>query len=137
MFLIDTNVFSELVKPRPNEAVCDRLLGAAEGSLFASEMTRYELRFGALILHNPAPLWARIQALVLPIAQWLAVTTAISDRAARVAAELRRKGRPSDLVDPFIAATALEMGCPVVTRNVRHFDGVDGLTVLDWFAAND
>ena len=133
--VVDTNVLSELTKPRPNEAVCDRLLAAVEGSLLASEMTRYELRFGALLHANPAALWARIQALVLPIPDWLPVTARIADRAAAVAAELRGKGRTTDLIDPFIAATALELDCPVVTHNVRHFEPIDGLTVIDWFSA--
>ena len=133
MYVLDTNVLSELVRPRPNAAISERVLEAARGTLLASEMTRYELRFGALLHPSPAPFWARIEALVLPIPIWLPVTAAISDLAARITIELRRKGRPSDVVDPFIAATALEYGYPVVTRNVRHFEPIEGLRVEDWF----
>lgn len=133
MVVLDTNVLSELVKLRPNTAISERVLSAPEGTLFASEVTRFELRFGALL--NPAAdrLWARIQILVLPIPTWVPVSAAISERAAFIMAMLRRKGRPSDVIDPFIAATALELGLPVVTHNVRHFDPVDGLAVEDWF----
>ena len=133
MVVLDTNVLSELVKPKPNPAVWERVLAAPKGTLYASEMTRYELRFGALLHPTPARLWARIQALVLVVPHWVPVTAAISDRAAHITAHLRRIGKPSDVVDPFIAATALELGMAVVTRNVRHFVAVEGLRVEDWF----
>lgn len=131
--MLDTNVLSELVKPRPNPALSERVLSAPKGSLYASEMTRYELRFGALLHPSPERLWARIQALVLTVPNWAPVNATISDRAAVITAMLRRKGRPSDVVDPFIAATALELRAPVVTRNVRHFETIDGPVVEDWF----
>lgn len=133
MVVLDTNVLSELVKPRPNPAISERVLSAPKGTFYASEMTRYELRFGALLHPAPERLWARIQALLLPVPSWVPVSAAISDRAAVITAMLRRKGRPSDVVDPFIAATALEFRLPVVTRNVRHFEAIDGLVVEDWF----
>ena len=41
--VLDTNVLSELVKPRPNASVSRMILEAPFGSLFASEITRYEL----------------------------------------------------------------------------------------------
>ncbi len=133
MVVLDTNVLSELVRPRPNAAISERVLSAPKGAFYASEVTRFELRFGALL--NPAAerLWARIQILVLPIPTWVPVNAAISERAAVFMAMLRRKGRPSDAMDPFIAATALELGLPVVTHNVRHFDPIDGLAVEDWY----
>ena len=133
MVVLDTNVLSELVKPRPNPALLERVLAAPRGSFYASEMTRYELRFGALLHPAPERLWARIQALVLPMPIWVPVNAAISERAAAITARLRRMGRPSDVVDPFIAATALELGLPVVTHNVRHFETIDDLRVEDWF----
>ena len=53
------------------------------------------------------------------------------DRAiARLAASLRRTGRIK-LPDAAIAATALYTGSPLVTRNVRDFRRVNGLTIID------
>jgi hypothetical protein len=82
MVVLDTNVLSELVRTRPNPAIAERVLSASKGSLYASEMTRYELRFGALLHPAPQRLWARIQALVLTVPNWVPVSAAISDRAA-------------------------------------------------------
>lgn len=130
--VLDTNVLSELVKPRPHATVARMILEAPAGSLFASEVTRYELRYGALKHPKSEHLWARIQALILPVPAWLPVTAEISERTAVIAAALDRAGRPIGAFDPFIAASALLLGCPVVTRNTRHFQAVDGLEVIDW-----
>ena len=46
-------------------------------------------------------------ALILPIPIWLPVTAAISDPAARITIGLRRKGRPSNVVNPFIVRGSL------------------------------
>ena len=130
--VLDTNVLSELVKPRPNTSVSRMILEAPFGSLFASEITRYELRRGALSHPRPDHLWARIQALILPIAIWIPVNAEVSERSAVIVTALDRKGRPIGALDPFIAATALVLGCPVVTHNIRHFEAIDGLQVIDW-----
>jgi tRNA(fMet)-specific endonuclease VapC len=130
--VLDTNVLSELVKPLPNASVSQMILDAPIGSLLASEVTRYELRYGALMHPRPEHIWARIQALILPIPTWLNVTAEISERTAVIAAALDRQGRTIGAIDPFIAATALALGCPVVTHNVRHFEIIEGLQVIDW-----
>jgi len=49
---------------------------------------------------------------------------------ARLAASLRRTTRIK-LPDAAIAATALYTGSPLVTRNIRDFRKVDGLTIID------
>jgi len=46
---LDTNVLSELIKPRPDRAIYRRVLDAPAGTLFASDITRYELRYGAFL----------------------------------------------------------------------------------------
>ncbi|MEK7407030.1 MAG: PIN domain-containing protein [Acidobacteriota bacterium] len=47
---------------------------------------------------------------------------------AREAAE--RNGKPIDVADAWIAATAIYHGAPLLTNNPRHFAGVDGLEIL-------
>lgn len=45
--LLDTNILSEVLRPRPSPAVIGRLLQFTSQTLFASEVTRFEMRFGA------------------------------------------------------------------------------------------
>jgi predicted nucleic acid-binding protein len=49
---------------------------------------------------------------------------------AEVTAGARRKGRPIDCADAWIAATALILSVPLVTHNVRHYAQVDGLELI-------
>jgi predicted nucleic acid-binding protein len=133
MRLLDTNILSELVRPRPCPQVLVRLFDQHAGSLYGSELTRFELRRGACLRDDPEPLWQRLSDQVLPIVKWLPVDERISLRAGEISADLRRSGREAGVIDPFLAATAIVHGLLLVTRNVRHFSGIDGLTVENWF----
>lgn len=133
MRLLDTNILSEILQPRPDAGVIKRLLAQPAAGLYASELTRFELRRGACLRDDPEPLWRQITEIILPLVQWLPVDQAASMRAAELSAELRRSGREIGLVDTFLAATAAAHGFIMVTRNTRHFDGVAGLNVENWF----
>jgi predicted nucleic acid-binding protein len=135
MYLFDTNVLSELTKPTPNARVVQKLLACDRRLRFASEMTRYELRFGAALRPQGQAFWARIEAEILPRCDWLAIDADVSIRTADLSALLQRAGKRVEWADLVIAATALVHGHVVVTRNVKHFDRVDGLQVENWFPA--
>jgi predicted nucleic acid-binding protein len=135
VYLFDTNVLSEITHRRPHAAVVQKLMACDPALRFASEITRYELRYGAALLPPRSPMWQRILEEILPRCTWLPIDAAVSVCAAELMAGLRRSGRMLDGVDLFIAATALVHGKIVVTRNVRHFDRIDGLLVEDWFLA--
>ena len=49
---------------------------------------------------------------------------------ARAMHSARRNGRPIQTADGWVAATALLHGIPLVTHNLKHFLGVDGLQVV-------
>lgn len=131
--LLDTNVLSELLRPRPSPAVIGRLRQFTSRTLFASEVTRFELRFGATLRADAESFWRRLQRDLLPLVTWLPVGDAVSTRAGDIAAAQRLAGRPCGSLDPPIAATALVHGMPLVTRHVQHFARFDGLEVRNWF----
>jgi predicted nucleic acid-binding protein len=133
LFLIDTNVLSEVIRPRPNLAVVRALLTTEPVLRFASEITRYELRFGAMLRDDGGALWALIERQILPLTRWLAVDAAVVLAAADLAAMLRRTGQPVEWPDLMLAATAQVHRLTVVTRNVRHFERVPGLQIENWF----
>ena len=65
----------------------------------------------------------------------LPVTENIAERWGTLTAEQRRRGRQITMADGLIAATALEHGLVLVTRNVKDFDGL-GITILNpWESA--
>lgn len=133
MYLFDTNVLSELVRPRPDVGVVRKLLTCDPSLRYASEITRYELRFGARLRPDADALWARFERDVLNRATFLPIDEPVSLVAADVAADLRRAGRPIDWADLIVGATALAHGLVLVTRNVRHFAGIPDLQVENWF----
>ncbi len=58
--------------------------------------------------------------------------SAIAWRASRICRTLRESGSPIGDHDLWIAATAIEQGLPVVTRNPKHFGRISGLQVLSY-----
>lgn len=135
MYLFDTNVLSEITNRRPNAVVVQKLMACDPALRFASEISGYELRYGTRLLPPGNSMWQRIARDVLPRCTWLPIDAEVCMVTADLTAHLRRNGRSLDWADLFIAATALVHGLIVVTRNVRHFDRIDGLPIENWFPA--
>jgi predicted nucleic acid-binding protein len=134
MYLLDTDVLSEITKRVPNDVVIRRLHATQRDLLFASEMTRYELRYGAAIHSDPSGFWERVERKILPRATWIPIGPEVSCAAADLDAILRRKGNSIELPDVLIAATAQVYELVLVTRNVRHFEALSSLKIENWFS---
>ncbi|MCW1925263.1 PIN domain-containing protein [Luteolibacter arcticus] len=132
-YLADTNVLSEVLKKRPNSAVVNRLRTLSPASIFASEITRMELRFGAALHPQAETLWESIETSILPLATWLEFDREASTSTADLLAEMRKAGTPIGPWDTCLAGTALARGLVVVTRNVAHFNRIPKLRVENWF----
>lgn len=133
MFLLDTNVLSEVLRPRPNLIVSRLLLTSDPATRFASEITRYELRMGARLRADAEAFWARIEARLVPLVQWLPIDSVVALAAADLAAGLRRAGSPLGWTDLMVGATAQVHGLTMVTRNVRHFERIADISIENWF----
>lgn len=134
MFLLDTNVLSEVLRPRPNFNVARLVHTTAPELRFASEITRYELRRGARLRDDADVFWARIEQRIVRLVQWLPVDAAVALAGADLAVTLRRAGQPLQWTDLMVGATAQVHGLTMVTRNVRHFERVPNLPIENWFA---
>jgi predicted nucleic acid-binding protein len=55
-----------------------------------------------------------------------------SDEAAKIYAELRKKGREIPMRDAMIAGIARKNGCSLITKNTKHFKRVPGLKLISW-----
>ena len=133
MFLLDTNVLSELrrrERTHPRVAAWADSVRASE--LFLSAITILEIEAGTLLLARrdeaqAAVLRTWIDAKVLPAfaGRILAVDTAVAQRCARLHVPDPRAER-----DALIAATALVHRLRVVTRNVADFQPM-GIELID------
>lgn len=133
MYLLDTNVLSELIRRLPNPVV-DARFRSNTGRLFTSVICLEEIRFGAMIAPPGNRFWERISREVLPAVTVLPLDEATGRLAGDLRAEWKLNGTPVGYRDGLIAATAKALDFILVTRNVRHFDHVQGLKVENWFA---
>jgi hypothetical protein len=133
MFLLDTNVLSELRRPeKANRNVVAWAGSIAAASIFLSAISILEIELGVLRTERKDSaqgkvLRAWIDEQVLPRFEGriLAVDTAVAQRCARLHVPDRRGER-----DALIAATAIVHGLTVVTRNVPDF-GPIGVALLN------
>lgn len=124
-YLLDTCVLSEFVKPAPLDNVQVWLAGQEESRLFVSAITLAELHRGVARM---APSRRRQE-----LDSWLErVTAGFDDRIlpftrhtascwGSLCATAESRGKPLSLADSLIAASALEHGLTLVTRNERDF----------------
>ena len=137
-YLLDTCVVSELSRPRPNPGVVTWMSEADVASLHLSAITVGEVRRGALRLpvgkrRTSLLAWSErlrqsFSGHVLPIDESVAL------RWAEIAARAEQSGRPGSFADGLIAATALDRGLTLVTRNVTDFDPF-GVSLLNPWTA--
>ena len=135
MYLLDTNVVSELRKAKSGRADANVVAWAQPipvGSLFLSAITVLELGLGILLIERRDAVQGKVlrawlDQSVLPAFEGriLPVDVEVARRCARMHVPDRRSER-----DALIAATALVHGMTVATRNVPDFSGLD-LTLLD------
>jgi tRNA(fMet)-specific endonuclease VapC len=93
-----------------------------------------ELRFGAARHPEGTGLWTRIREEIEPLVSVLPLGYEEAVRAGQILADLETRGAPIGLEDVLIGSTALVHGIAVATRNVKHFDRIEGLSVENWFA---
>jgi len=139
MYLLDTNVVSELRKVRSGKAdphVAAWADGVDAADLYLSVVAVLELEIGVLLAERRDPaqgavLRAWVNDHVLPAfaGRILVVDAAVAHRSSRLHAP-----DPRPLRDGLIAATALVHGMTVVTRNVTDF-APTGVATLDPWAA--
>lgn len=127
-----------MLRPRPDAGVAAWLERQASETLFVSVVTMGELRRGATLLaerssrrvelermiHEKVPAW--FQDRILPVTRTIAEQWGVLDGQRQLA------GRPLNIADGMIAATALEHGLTLVTRNVKDFTGLGVALLNPW-----
>ena len=132
MYLLDTNVVSELRRARPHGAVVAWLESVGDADLHLSAVTIGEIQAGIEITQEQdQDKAAEIEAWLEQVAETYNI---LSMDAATFRSWARLMHRRSDrlIEDTMIAATAAVHGLIIVTRNVRDFEGL-GVRTLDPF----
>jgi tRNA(fMet)-specific endonuclease VapC len=132
MYLLDTDVLSNLMKRAPASALVARLARVPPEDQSTSSVTLGELLYGAHRSSRTTALLERIEETLLAELPILPFDAAAARRYGEIRAELERRGTPIGDADTRVAAIALSRGLKVVTGNERHFRQVPGLEIENW-----
>lgn len=137
MYILDTNVVSELRKVRlgkANENVARWADSVDATDLYLSTITIQELEIGVLIVERRDSVqgavlrtWLNNHVLPAFVNRVLPVDTAVTQRSARL-----HVPNPRPVRDGLIAATALVHGMTIVTRNVADFESTGAQIWNPW-----
>ena len=130
MYLLDTNTVSDYLKG--NSGVLKNLKRYHHSLIAISSITKYELFYG--LLKNPQAHQKYGQQLRLLFKQ--AQNMVFDEESALLAAEIKQdliqQGKSIGDCDTMIAAVGLQHNAIVVTNNVKHFQRVKNLVVVNW-----
>jgi predicted nucleic acid-binding protein len=122
-FLLDTNVISDLIKPRPNRRVTEWIDATSEELLHLSVITIGEVRKGIDLLDDAEPKRAALQSWldrdvrVRFAGRLLVFDDAVAERWGQLEALAKKRRLTLPTIDAQLAATALHHGLTFVTRN--------------------
>lgn len=132
-YLLDTNVLSELRRRQPDACVAAWFAERPPSTLYLSVLTLGEIRKGVEAIGDPTRRlglldWLETELPAYFTGRVLDVDAGVADRWGRLMAQA---GRPLPAIDSLLAATAVQHGLILVTRNVRDVQGLPGLTVVN------
>ena len=135
LYLLDTNILSDMMRNPAGVAAQRVLTSSAQGSnamVCTSIIVQCELLFGLRKRSNPRWL-AQYQWVMAPI-NVLPLESGAADYYAQLRTHLEQQGTPIGSNDTFIAAHALSLDATLVTADTE-FNRVPGLRVENWLAA--
>ncbi|HJP90453.1 MAG TPA: type II toxin-antitoxin system VapC family toxin [Pyrinomonadaceae bacterium] len=136
-FLLDTNIISELIKPKPQVNVTEWIEGTDESLLYLSVLTLGEIRRGIAALPQSRRrvtleawldknLRTRFESRILVIDQ------EVADRWGLLTAAARNTGIVLPVIDGLLAATALEHNLTLVTRDTGQIPSMGVAVFNPW-----
>jgi predicted nucleic acid-binding protein len=133
-WLLDTNIVSEGIRPRPEPSVLRWVASQPADGLSISDVTLAELRVGSAgfaddVQRNRFEHWYS-HTIEFFHGRTLPLTVEILVHWLNLARQLRMRGKPQSAPDLLIASTAHIHGLIVVSRNVRDFAST-GVVVYD------
>jgi predicted nucleic acid-binding protein len=133
--ILDTNVLSEVTKPRPAEGVLNWLHGLDEDRTFISIVSIAEIRRGVALMDNGRKRDALDEWLTQDLPQRfdnriIPVEGSVALSWGDLMALAKRSGRGLASMDGLIAATAIAHDLTLATRNTKDFEGF-GIDIVD------
>ena len=139
-WLLDTNVLSELRRPRPEPKVIAFVAAQPLEGLFVSSVTLAEIRFGIELVADPSRRvdlndWLTHKVRPMFDQRVLPITEDVMFKWRLLVEDGRKAGHTFSQPDLIIAATALEHGLTVVSRDTAHYERARVPVLNPWTAA--
>jgi len=135
MILLDTNIISELMRPKPNSVVIEWLDEQFSRELFLPAIVKAEIEMGIAILDNGKRKQALLQAAELIFVSFtdrcLPFDGETATQYAKIIAFTKEQGRPMSVEDAQIAAIAVQNSALLATRNTSDFDFLEKLDLVN------
>lgn len=132
MYLFDTDILANIVKPRPSANLLKRLQQVPHTQQFVSTITISEIVYGAEKSDRPDFHLHNLEHVLLPAVNVVGFDSKDAYVCGRIRAELEKKGTPLALADLEIAAIAIANDFTLVTNNTRHFERISQLRYENW-----
>ena len=132
MFLLDTNILSEIIKKNPNKNFIRKLGSVPSPALFTAVICVMELRHGAMKRGNPTDFWTMIEQHILSKVRILDFSYNEALKAGELIHQLNSLGQPIGIEDIMIGSIALCNDLTIVSGNIKHFHQIPGLRVENW-----
>lgn len=137
MYLLDTNVISELMRPEPDSNVYLWVESQSIYSLFITAITQAEILYGLMLLPNGRRKNRLVKTSESMFSEdfsgrILPFDIAAASEYANVAAKKPKKGHPISQFDAQIAGIARSRGMTIVTCNVNDFKDCDIPLINPW-----
>ncbi len=133
-YLLDTNIFSEPLKPEPDNNVLQKLK-QHKAEIVCTSIVMQEIIFGCYCL-PPSKRRDKIEAYFQQIQQTITILpydNKAGEWQDRERAKLRSKGLTPPFIDSQIAAVAVTNNLILVTRNTNDFTFFEDLKLENWF----
>lgn len=129
-YLIDTNILIYRLKNMGN--VNANFLAYQDEPMTVSVVSYGELVYGAQKSKSVEKNLKTVNEIksIFPLAD---ITSDVMDEFGKIKAYLQKIGKVADDMDLLIAATAIVNGMTLVTHNVKHFEHIPNLHLVDWF----
>ena len=133
MYLFDTDVLSHVLKKRRSPALLARLESTPQAAQFTSAVNVAEIYFGVFRKEGRADLILYYENEIFPRLVILPFDRESARIFGRIKADLEKRGLPRFEADLQIAAVAIGNNLTLVSGNSRHYSGIPGLRVENWF----
>lgn len=133
LYLLDTNILIDFLDGVPS--VIDHVLKAGINACYISSVSIHELYYGAyLAKEKKLEYYEKEINKINKLIEYFDVLN-LSEKAeqyGQIKYSLKKKGEMIDEFDMLIAGQALSEGLTVVTDNVKHFNRIAGLKIVNW-----